>query len=252
MYPKLTPQANVPTISKNAQSLARGVLGTIPVEKDGSAYFEMPSSMPVYFQALDKHGRAVQSMRSATYLHPGETLSCMGCHEHKRVSYNLQKKPIAFTRKPSIIKPEVEGAYPLSFPRLVQGVLDKNCVECHKKNKQAPSFDKTILSGKKDKGWTVAYKSLAGKGKNTYLWGKSGGNGSFLNDDTKGLSIPGKVGAYASKLFNILEKGHHDVKLSKEDMYRITLWLDCNSNFYGAYYDIEKQAKGELVLPKLK
>jgi hypothetical protein len=33
-------------------------------------------------------------------------------------------------------------------------------------------------------------------------------------------------------------------------MRRITLWLDCNSNFYGAYTDLEQQARGEVVRPR--
>ncbi|MGI6390263.1 MAG: hypothetical protein ACOX7Q_08725 [Kiritimatiellia bacterium] len=52
-------------------------LGTVPVEADGSAYFEAPANMPLYFQALDAKGRAVQTMRSAVYLQPGEHESCV-------------------------------------------------------------------------------------------------------------------------------------------------------------------------------
>ena len=59
------------------------MLGTVPVEADGSAYFEAPAGKAIYFQALDEQGMAVQSMRSATYVHPGEQLTCQGCHERK-------------------------------------------------------------------------------------------------------------------------------------------------------------------------
>ena len=68
------------------QTNARAVLGSVPVEADGSAYFEAPAGKPIYFQALDGRGLAVQSMRSVNYLHPGETLSCQGCHEAKASS----------------------------------------------------------------------------------------------------------------------------------------------------------------------
>ena len=47
-------------------------------------------------------------------------------------------------------------------------------------------------------------------------------------------------------------KGHNDLKLTPEELYRITLLLDCNTNFYGAYRDTEKQARGELVMPALE
>ena len=71
LFPKTTPGANDPLIGVGAQSLVRGVLGTAPVEADGSVYCEVPAGVPVYFQAVDDKGRAVQSMRSATYVHPG-------------------------------------------------------------------------------------------------------------------------------------------------------------------------------------
>jgi hypothetical protein len=35
-------------------------------------------------------------------------------------------------------------------------------------------------------------------------------------------------------------------------MRRITLWLDCNSNFYGAYHDLDKQARGEAIMPAVR
>ena len=73
--------ANQPRIGyANAES-ARMLLGTVPVETDGSAYFRAPARKPLYFQAVDEAGRAVQSMRSVTYLQPGERRGCVGCHE---------------------------------------------------------------------------------------------------------------------------------------------------------------------------
>jgi len=50
----------------------------------------------------------------------------------------------------------------------------------------------------------------------------------------------------------MLSKGHHDAKVSKADMHRITLWLDCNSDFYGTYENTQRQAKGEVVWPGLE
>ena len=53
------------------------------MEEDGSVYCEAPVGKALYFQLLDEKGMAVHSMRSATYVHPGEHLSCLGCHEDK-------------------------------------------------------------------------------------------------------------------------------------------------------------------------
>ena len=57
------------------------IVGTAPVEADGSAYVAVPADTYVYFQLLDERGMMVQSMRSGTIVRPGETSGCVGCHE---------------------------------------------------------------------------------------------------------------------------------------------------------------------------
>jgi len=148
----------------------------------------------------------------------------------------------AFRREPSKIRPGPGGSYPLLFPRLVQPVLNRRCVGCHAKQEKAPN-----LSGKEfgGSGWSRSYHTLGRQ-----AWAKHGGNGSIRRNGTS-YSIPGKVGARASRLFKMLERGHHDLKLADDDLRRITLWLDCNSNFYGAYRDTGRQARGEVVVPVL-
>lgn len=61
----------------------KAVLGYVPIEADGSCLFEAPSDMPLYFQVLDEEGCVIASMRSWTTLMPGESFSCIGCHENK-------------------------------------------------------------------------------------------------------------------------------------------------------------------------
>lgn len=235
-----------PNIGCAAQSLARGVFGTVPVEKDGSVHFKMPTGCAVYFQAIDDKGLCVMNMRSATYLHPGETLGCVGCHEPKNKAPSRgNKPPVAMSRPPSKIKPEPTGSYPLTFPRLVQPVLDAKCVKCHQKGvdgKKGPS-----LRGDKfgKHGWSAAFESLRSR-----AWGKHGGNGAIARNG-RSYSIPAKDGARVSKLYKHLAKGHYGVKLTPEEVRRITLWLDCNSNYYGAYIDTKKQAEGKEVKPLL-
>jgi len=48
------------------------------------------------------------------------------------------------------------------------------------------------------------------------------------------------------------EKKHKKVKLADSDLRRITLWLDCNSNFYGAYANTAEQLRGESVMPDIE
>ena len=242
IYPKSTHGIGNPAIG-TYQSIARGVLGTVPVEEDGSVYFECPAEVPVYFQAIDDQGLAVHTMRSDTYVHPGEHLSCIGCHEDTHKAPALKANPIALQRAPSKIKPEPTGSYPLSFPRLVQPVIDAKCLSCHNKEEKAPSLRGDVFEAKS--GWSDAMKTLR-----RYAWGKTGGNGAIHKSNERSYSIPGQDGARVTKLWKLLEEGHYDVKLTTEEKRRITLWMDCNSNFYGAYKDIEKQQKGEVVPAK--
>ncbi|MCK4292183.1 MAG: discoidin domain-containing protein [Planctomycetes bacterium] len=222
--------------------LARYVLGTAPVEEDGSAHFTVPARKELFFQALDEKGLAVQSMRSATYVQPGERLVCQGCHEPRhRAPEAPQHVPLALKREPSKLKPDVDGTNPFSYPRLVQPVLDKNCLACHQKNPdKAPRLDREVVVKGRQK-WYASYHSLAPE----Y---------SFWQYGHRHRTIPGKFGARASKLYNMLQKGHHDVKLPQEEMHRIVVWLDSCSIFYGVY---EKeggiaQLEGKVVYPTLE
>ncbi|MCL1921370.1 MAG: hypothetical protein FWG50_09900 [Kiritimatiellaeota bacterium] len=237
ILPKSTPGRNNPAIGYGTEKNARAVLGTVPVEADGSVHFQLPPYIPVLFQALDADGKAVESMRSDVYAAPRENLSCVGCHENRRAAPTLPRTTLATQRPPSKIQPEPDGTNPFSYPRLVQPVLDKHCAACHATaradGKKAPD-----LSGKPDGGqWTPSYRDLR-----PFAFYYDGG-GSFVESKT----YPGKFGAIASPLYKHLAKGHKDVKLTPDEMRRITLWLDCNSDFYGTYENIESQRRGEIV-----
>jgi hypothetical protein len=241
---------NRPNIGAGNQALARGVLGTVPIESDGSAYFEMPAGIPVYFQVLDENGVMIQTMRSDTFGQPGTTLSCLGCHEPKRKAgpSAMPHMPLALRREPSAITPEFTEAFPLSFPRLVQPVLNRSCLRCHDGAPHDGKVNRIDLRGDQfaKGGRSVSFEALR-----PYSWARHGGNGS-IKANGGSRSIAGKAGARGSKLYPLLLAGHGQTDLSPEDMRRITLWLDCNSNFYGAYHDLQKQASGELVIPPLR
>ena len=246
VLPKSTPAPNEPRIGVAEQSNARAVLGAVRVEADGSAYFEAPAGKQIYFQAVDRQGFAVQSMRSGTYLHAGERLVCQGCHEPRQRAPRLSATvPVALQRGPSNIEPEVDGANPFSYVRLVQPVLDRHCVPCHRE-RGAMDLGGAV-EGKF--GWTRSYAKLAGP----YGFYFHVSNGS-INTGAHGGSrtVPGKFGARASGLIRFLDDRHYGPKLPAEDMHRMTLWLDCNSEFYGSYENTEAQAKGAMVLPTLE
>ena len=78
------------------------VLGTVPVETDGSAMFRVPADTPISIQPLDAEGKALQLMRSWTTARPGETVSCVGCHEHHNTAPPA-RGTLAIKRAPSDI-----------------------------------------------------------------------------------------------------------------------------------------------------
>lgn len=220
--------ANKPRIGfANAES-ARMLLGTVPVEEDGSAYFRAPARKPLYFQAVDENGRAVQSMRSVTYLQPGERLGCVGCHEPRyQVATTQKSRPIAMRREPSRIKAGPEGTQPFSFPLLVQPILDNKCVNCHDGG-TGPDKSKVVLTGEPAGEFTKSYENLKPFVK-WYEWG-----GSSIEPI---ITRPGKIGSDVSPLTKILSDDVHSqsVKLDDSELRRLYIWLDGNVPFYGTY-----------------
>ncbi len=232
--------ANEPRIGyANAES-ARMLLGTVPVEQDGSAFFRAPARKPLYFQAVDARGRAVQSMRSATYLQPGERRGCVGCHE-PRGAAPTGRQPLAMRRPPSAIRPGPDGTRPWSYPRLVQPVLDQHCVRCHD---GTPGEGKSTLAltGEPAGHFTRSYESLKPYVR-WYEWGGASISGT--------VTRPGHIGADESPLTRIVDATIRAQKanLTEEERRRIHIWLDGNAAFYGTYDEKEQlaQQRGEAL-----
>ncbi len=246
IFPKTTPRKGNPSISYNVEVNARGVIGTVPVEKDGSAHFQIPSRVPVYLQALDEKGLAIQSMRTSFYGMPGESNTCLGCHDQRRKAPAPQTStPIALQRRPSTPQPGPEGSRPLTFSVMVQPILEAKCAKCHSEHKDAPQFKNPKASYRELKPWAWA---LDAQGK---IITRPKGE---AEPTSRVRSIPGKVGAYASRLYPLLTTGSHKdkVKLTDKEMESFIVWLDAFSCFYGAYEDFRAQEEGKLVTPSLE
>jgi len=233
--------ANQPRLGHANAESTRMLLGTVPVEADGSAYFRAPARKPLYFQAVDSEGRAVQSMRSITYLQPGERRGCVGCHE-PRGATPTNLRPEALNRLPSIIAPGPDGTRPWSYPRLVQPVLDRHCLRCHD-GTEGNGKSKLVLTGEPAGEFTRSYDSLKAFAR-WYEWGR--GIPGYV-------TRPGRCGADESPLTKILDDINHagEVNLTDADRRRLYIWLDGNVTFYGAYSENERlaQQRGEAISP---
>lgn len=257
-------------------ALIKHVLGTVPVEKDGSAYFEAPIEREIYFQAIDETGMAVQSMLSGTIVHPGEHLTCVGCHEDKWMTPDIQQPPLALQREPSKITPEVDGSLPWNYYRLVkEPVFDKKCGPCHENQGRGISFDywdkdRKVSDNSGGEGWAVGdledYVTYYNAAYDKAYAANEGHVGLFLGKpgNPRSRSIAGKIGARACELLRFLgphnqgldiepDPHHRNIRLTPEEFHRVTLWMDLNCNELGTY-DISKEAKarqraGEIVWP---
>jgi hypothetical protein len=234
---------SVSQISFATDSIGRIPLGIVPVEEDGSVYCEAPVGKAIYFQLLDETGMAVHSMRSATYVHPGEHLSCMGCHEDKwKGNPHPNQQPLAMKRAPSKLVPEVtSGALPFNYIQLVKiPVFDKKCVPCHSQHAKAPD---------------MSYASLA---RDDIVFSQPGEHNSLTWVGLGGSrTTPGKFGAHASGLMKALNTApqHRDLELTDDELRRITLWLDLNSNEIGWIgndkQEIAAQKQGQALWPPI-
>ena len=236
--------ANKPRIGHANAESARMLLGTVPVEADGSAYFCAPARKPLYFQAVDENGRAVQSMRSVTYLQPGERQGCVGCHEHRNEAADVANpRPLAMQRTPSRIEPGPDGTRPFSFLRLVQPILDEHCVRCHD-GSQGDDKSDIVLTGEPTGHFVKSYESLEPFVR-WYEWG-----GDSIEPI---VTRPGRIGADASPLTTIITDSLHreHVALTDAELRRLYIWLDGNVPFYGTY-EVEEQVaqrSGKAVPP---
>lgn len=221
----------------------RNVLGTVPIEDDGSAFFEVPSGRLILLEALDADHLELQRMRNYMNLMPGETQGCIGCHEvpgrspaqASRMAKAMRKAPVAITPPPW-------GAGPMCFKRVVQPVLDRHCIRCH--------------DGGTDKDHAMDLRGLqqvvAPKGHDADEGPQHLVSDAFLEllkhveyakvGGYQGPKLPFKPGASgsrASALMKLLAKDHHGVRLPPADWQALAAWIDCNAPYFGSYDEMD-------------
>ena len=197
------------------------ILGTVPVEADGSAYFTVPADRFVYLQLLDANGMMIQSMRSGMIVRPGETLGCVGCHESRHSAVpNLAKK--AMGRAPDRLKPWYGAPRLFNYRTEVQPVFDKHCVRCHDFGRKGAG--KVVLAGDLARSFNISYMEL--RRKNLV---------KVVGAGPPDVQMPYSWGSHASRIIKVLREGHNDLKLDAESFDRIVTWIDINAPYYPSY-----------------
>ena len=225
------------------------VLGTAPVNEDGSVYFKAPAHTPISIQPLDKDGKAIQLMRSWFVGMPGEHVACTGCHESANSIYNV---PPLLNTNPKALNPVPGLGTTWSFMRDVQPILTRRCAGCH--NDSNTDTDMTMDG-------PYGRQSLRGKRPNLantspvilpYRDGmRPGGAGAFtrsyhdLNpyvrrpgpESDNRLMNPGEYSANTSVLVQLLRRGHYGVQLTDSEWRILYTWIDLNAPFWGTWTD---------------
>ncbi len=202
------------------------IIGTVPVEADGSAHFKVPSEKFIYFQLLDENGMMIQSMRSGTIIQPGETQGCIGCHDNRRTAPPVHAEmPMALQREPSEPRDWYGKQRNFSYTKEVQPVFNKHCVSCHDFNKDAGK--KLVLAADKNMFFNASYIEL---------WMKQYIN--CIGAGPHNIQPAYSWGASNSKLVRVIQSGHYNVNLTKEEMDRIVTWIDLNGVYYPEYASV--------------
>ena len=232
------------------------ILGDATVYEDGSAMFEAPARTPVYFQALNEKNQVIQTMRSWATLMPGESFSCVGCHENKNDTPKaMAKVALAMKAGPEKLKGFYGPPRGFSFPKEVQPILDRHCLKCHKPDARGKGRN-YVLTGEEvlDKGakrkWYRSYLTLTNtKPRDPGYFNQAQSNElvNWISNSSVPTMIPPRHGGSTrSKMISMLEKGHEKVKLSREEMDKLCAWIDLTIPFCGDSMEANAWNEGEF------
>ena len=204
------------------------LVGTVPVEEDGSAYFELPALRSFFFVALDEKELSVKRMQSFLTVQPGETTSCVGCHEPRtQTPQHTAVQLAALRRPPSRIEPITDVPEVIDFPRDIQPVLDALCVSCHGYERSpagGPRAGRLILSGDHGPLYSHSYYMLTI---------------AQLISDGRNLPrsnyAPRTLGSSASRLLTLLDGTHYGVQATPHQKKLLRLWIESGAAYPGTY-----------------
>lgn len=261
-------------------------LGEVTVHPDGSAFFQVPARTPVYFQALDGAGRAVQTMRSWSTLQPGEVSACVGCHEHKNTAPPVTgyETTLALAAGLEVLTTPNSPAAGFSFRREIQPILDRHCIGCHqdrapilalarggltplppRASAKADSRDPSQKSAFSLLGtetvdplakrrWSDAYLVLtrATPDPAAHALGSWAGMPdsqivNWISPQSVPTQLPpNSAGSVRSQLLSMLAQGHRGVSLSPDELRTMACWIDLLVPYCGDYEEANAWAPEEL------
>lgn len=219
-------------VGHGVTSTLKRILGTVPVEADGSAHFTVPAMRSIYFVLLDQEDRCIKQMRSFTTVQPGESVTCIGCHEERTIAPAdfLAQTPVlaALKRGPSDIRPFAGVPDILDFPRDIQPVFDRHCGACHNPDRREGGVD---LCGDHGPVYSLSYYNLYlnWEIKDTVGEPRHGAGRQNGNDP------PWVTYSFASDLMKKVDGSHYEVEIAEQEHQLLRLWIDTGAAYAGTY-----------------
>ena len=229
------PTPRVPHRSWVMDEVAKGVLGTVPVNADGSVAFTIPSCTPVQLQLLDADKMCVMNMRSFIYLQDGERASCVGCHEDRRKSPPPVNYAAIRASAPTPV-PGPNAVRGFNYAATVQPVFDRYCIRCHGLEKTEGKVNLTGAYGERETERYPGGKLRMGHSYEFLVTNPKYYKLMDRNCETLS-SVPMDYLAHASGLPAWLKKHGKEkgAELDPASWERVVTWLDVNAQLYGNY-----------------
>lgn len=236
-----------PVVSAVQSEGVKRIIGTVPIEEDGSVSFEAPPGQALHFQLLDGDFRALQTMRSFVGVMPGESRGCLGCHESHSRTPQVAGKALATVAAPRPITPPPWKDATVSYARYVRPLLDRYCAECHEgegegrkvfdttERPSPPSFSEPYMTLIGRPAWGAPYTPPKNPEPGFGIAGVMMVE-AYDQRDPKAYITPAPMTSlsYRSPLVEMVSSGkHYGVKVDETSRRRLIAWVDAMCPYLG-------------------
>ena len=204
-------------------------MGTVPVEPDGSAYLELPALRSFFFVALDENDLSVKRMQSFLTVQPGETTSCVGCHEQRTQA----PRPTADLRwRQCAARPAGSSPSPMSRRASISRATSSRsstalCVDCH-------GYEKTAAAARAPGGSSSPATTGRCSATATYMMTIAGLFSDGRNRPRSNYA-PRTLGSSASRVLTMLDGSHYGVQATPRQKKMLRLWIEVGAAYPGTY-----------------
>ena len=209
-------------MSCNGTFTMERVLGTVPVEADGSAYMEVPANRALILVALDADNSAVKRMQSFLSVAPGEVRSCIGCHEQRHEAIYLSSRAALLATKRRRASPNPCPGFRTSSTSPATSSRCSTATAC-------AATTPTSL--------TAVCSSPGTAGRSGHRATTRSRHKQFVDGRNRARSnyAPRTFGDAASPLMKKLDGSHYEVEVTDHERELIRTWINVGAPYPGTY-----------------